>query len=309
MLPLLNEFRDKLLRDGRQPNTIQNALKACVYFAGWHESEDFRKVGPKDIDRYKIYLMTEYISHEGKKLCNETVVHRLSALSAYFKFLLFNKKVLFDPTINLKFPKKIKRLPSYIPTEKDVEELINKPDTYTYVGIRDRLLFELSYTCPLRNSELQGLNVGDIDMKDRYIYPARAKGGRECGIPIIDSTHQALQKYFVISRPRLLKNAKAATDRLFITRDGDPFKPGTINEIFQKYRGDKHIHPHSMRHACAVHMIRNGAGLRDVQVLLGHRSLKSTVTYTVLTANDLKDLHVRYHPREKYARKHELIPT
>jgi len=309
MLPLLNEFRDKLLRDGRQPNTIENALKACVYFSGWYESKDFRKVGPKDIDRYKIYLMTEYISHEGKKLCNETVVHRLSALSTYFKFLLFNKKILFDPTINLKFPKKVKRLPSYIPTEKDVEELINKPDTYTYVGIRDRLLFELSYTCPLRNSELRELCISDIDMKNKYIYAKRVKQGRECGIPIVASTYQALEKYLAISRPRLLKLAKGPTDRLFITHLGGPFTPSIINEIFQKYRGDKPIHPHSMRHACAVHMIRNGAGLRDVQVLLGHRSLKSTVTYTVLTANDLKDLHVRYHPREKYAKKHDLIPA
>jgi site-specific recombinase XerD len=301
MLPLLNEFRDKMLQDGRQLSTILNTVKACVYFATWYGSEDVRKVSPKDIERYKIYIMTEFISREGRKLCNGTIMHRLSAIGMYFQFLHANKKIFFDPTLNMKFPKKEMHFPTYIPTEKDIEELINQPDTHTYVGIRDRLLLELAYTCPLRNIELRRLKVSDIDTKEQYIYPSRAKGGRECGIPIIPSTYQALEKYLSISRPRLLRKAKGNVEELFVTERGGAFSDTIVNEVFQKYRGTKHIHPHSMRHACAVHMLKNGAGVRDIQVLLGHKSLKSTQMYTMLTANDLKDLHVRYHPREKYA--------
>lgn len=300
MLPLFSEFREKMLMDGRQLCTIHNNLKACAYFAAWYGSEDVRKVSPKDIKAYKIYIMTEYKSREGNKLCTETVIHRLSAISMYFRFLFASKKVFFDPTINLTYPEKKPHFPSYIPNEKDIEELINKPDTYTYVGIRDRLLFELSYTCPLRNKELRQLKLSEVDMKDRYIYPQRAKGGRECGIPIVNSTYQALEKYLSISRPRLIRPGKAFVEELFVTKNGGRFSGTIINEIFEKYRGTKAIHPHSMRHACAVHMLKNGAGLRDIQVLLGHRNLRSTQTYTMLTANDLKDLHVRHHPREKH---------
>ncbi len=304
MLPLLNEFRDKLLQDGRQLNTIEGRLRACVFFWKWYGSDNVQKVTRKDISRYKIFLMTEYTPQigrsVGKRLCGETITFRLSAVSNYFKFLHANKKIFFDPTIGLKFPEKVLRYPTYIPTEQDIQELINKPDTYTYVGIRDRLVFELSYTCPLRNIELRRLKVSDIDMKERFIYPSRAKGGYECGIPIAPSTYQVLEKYMVIARPRLLKLAKRPVEELFVTKFGGPFTETIINEIFEKYRGDKHIHPHAMRHACAVHMLRNGARLREVQLFLGHRSITSTQTYTMLTANDLKDLHSAYHPREKF---------
>lgn len=131
------------------------------------------------------------------------------------------------------------------------------------------------------------------------IYPQRAKYGRECGIPITSGTYEALVKYLTVSRPRLLKSAKAASDRLFIGERGKPFAGGTINEIFVKYRGKKRIHPHSMRHACAIHMLKNGADIRDLQVLLGHKSIKSTMVYTVLTAKDLRDMHDKFHPRER----------
>jgi integrase/recombinase XerD len=247
--------------------------------------------------------MTEYVTNVGKRLVMESISHRLWSLRKYFQFLLKHKVVFFDPTLSLTFPKKVKHLPKNIPTEKDIEYILNQPDTYTYVGIRDRTILELAYTCPLRNKELREISLGDIDMKNRLIYPSRVKGGRECGIPIADSTHKVLLKYLEIARPRLLKRAKESSDRLFLTESGKPFAEGTIYEIFEKYRKDRHIHPHSMRHACALHMIRHGAGIRDVQVLLGHKSLKSTQVYTVLTAKDLKDFVDRYHPRQRQEKR------
>lgn len=306
MLPLLNEFKEELIRGNLAPTTIRNILKAIIYFSKHLESEDMKKVSKNDIDKYKTYLVTEYITHEGHRLCNETITLRLSALNRYFGFLCRSKVVFFDPTLHLEFPKKTKRLPGYIPNEKDIEELLNEPDTYTYVGIRDRLLMELAYSCPLRNKELRELSLQNIDMENRYIYPKRAKGGYECGIPIIDGTFQALEKYLQISRPRLLKHTKRVTDRLFLTERGTPFEGTIINEIFQKYRGSKRIYPHAMRHACAIHMLRRGASIRDVQALLGHRSIKTTQIYTPLTSNDLKDLHTRFHPRERWKKCKEI---
>ena len=137
-------------------------------------------------------------------------------------------------------------------------------------------------------------------MKEKYFYPSRAKGGRECGIPIIPSTHQALERYLTISRPRLLKHAKRNVEELFVTNDGGPLSITMVNKIFDKYRGkNMRMHPHAMRRACAVHMLKNGASVRDVQVLLGHRNLESTRHYTALLADDLKNMQDKHHPREK----------
>ena len=127
--------------------------------------------------------------------------------------------------------------------------------------------------------------------------------GRECGIPITSGTYEASVKYLAVFWLRLLKSAKTTRDRLFLSERGKPFAYGTINEIFVKYRGNKRIHPHSMRHACAVHMLKNGANIRDLQVLLGHRSIKSTMVYTVLTAKDLRDMQDKFHPRDKQVAK------
>ena len=306
MLPLSDEFKEKLSRDGRYPDTIRETVNACIRFSKWFGSEDMRKVSPKDIERYRVFLMSEYVTRMGKKLCSETIRLRLLALCYYFKFLVQNKKIFFDPTLNLQLMKNKPHLPDYIPSEKDVENLLRKPDTYTYMGIRDRAIFELMYTCPLRNSEIRLLSFQEIDMKDKYIYPTRLKGGRECGIPITASAYDALNKYFQIARPRLAAWSKRPTDRLFLTERGVPFTRGTLNQILGRYRTDKRMHPHSLRHACATHMLIHGARVRDIQVLLGHRRLTSTQMYTTLTANDIKDIQDKYHPRERKHRRDSI---
>ena len=88
-----------------------------------------------------------------------------------------------------------------------MQELIRKPDTKTPLGVRDRLIFELLYTCPLRSGELCRLKLSDVDMKEKYIYPLRSKGGRECAVPIVPTTYQVLKKYLSGSRDELVKKS------------------------------------------------------------------------------------------------------
>ena len=303
MFPLLNEYKENLLREGVSPFTIKGRCNNLVYFSRYLGHEDMKKVSAKTIEQYKIHLMTEYRTKDGNKLKDTTIELRLEALPFYFQFLAKKRFIFFDPTLNMELPKAEKRLPDYIPSEKDMEELLQGPDTNVFMGIRDRAIFELMYTCPLRNIEVRRLERSDIDMKGRFIYPTRAKGGRECGIPITDSTYQVLEKYLEIARPRLAKRSKRFTDIFFLSERGEAFKAGGINQILVRYRGAKHIHPHSFRHACAVHMLKHGARIRDIQVLLGHRNLSSTQIYTRLTANDIRDIQDKYHPREKRYRR------
>lgn len=298
MLPQLSEFKERLARDGLSPATTHNMVKGIGYFAKYLKHEDMRKVAPKDVECYKIYLMMEAATREGKRLASGTIHNRLSALPPYFKFLLAEKKIFFDPTINLVIPKAEKHFPDYIPNEKDIEELLQKPDTNVFIGIRDRAIFEFLYTCPLRNKELRSLTTGDIDMKNKYVYPRRVKGGDDCAIPIARSTYEILERYLEIARPRLAARSRVKTDAFFLTDTGKPLSSDTLSLIFKKYKG-KPIYPHLMRHACAIHMLRQGARIREIQIMLGHRRVSSTQVYTKLTANDIRDIQNKYHPREK----------
>lgn len=311
MRRLLNDFKDRLIRVGYQPCTAKSMGKNLSLFLRHIKTTDMRKVSHKDIEKYKAYLMTDYRMKDGNLISVKSVVSRLITLKKFFGFLAGDRKIFFDPTLGVAFPKIARGiLPDYIPTEHDVEELIRKPDTFTFIGIRNRALFELMYTCPLRNKELRELTVGELDMKNKFIYPKRAKGGRECGIPMAESTHEILQKYLEIARPRLLKRAKESTDALFLGCRGEPFQTEqAIELIFAKYRTKKGVHPHAMRHACAVHMLRNGARIREIQVLLGHRNITSTQVYTRLTAADLKGLQDKYHPREGRNRDRAVRPV
>ena len=306
MLPLLNEYYDKILADAWQVGTARQNILYCTYFGNWYGSENIKKVTRKDIEKYKLYLMTEYKTRLRKtKLSNSAIANRLYALKGYFKFLQ-NRKVLFlDPTVGLEVPKVIKFANVDCLTEKEVQELIRKPDTRAPLGVRDRLIFELFYTSALRSNELCRLKLSEVDMKEKYIYPSRSKGGRECGIPIVPTTYQVLKKYLSESRPELVKKSgKPDPEEVFITRRGVSMTVYTVNKIFEKYReGDKHIHPHALRHTCATHMIKNGADIRNVQALLGHNSLETTQGYTKLTVENLKDIHEKYHPRERMAKR------
>lgn len=303
MLPLLNEYREKLLADDRALVTVAGELKRCRYFSAWYGSENFTKVTRKDIQGYKTYLMTEHQHcHTKKRLKDSTVARRLCSIKAYFKFLAERRAIFFDPALDLTFPK-IKRYAAvHLVTEKEVQELLQKPDTRRPLGLRDRLVFELFYATGLRRGELMRLKLSEIDMKEKYIYPARLKGGRECAIPILPSTYQVLEKYLSEARPQILKwTGKPDIPELLVTERGAPISVDSINTLFKRYRGDKkHIHPHALRHSFATHLLKNGADIRNIQALLGHRSIKSTQHYTKLIVGDLKRVQEKCHPREKH---------
>ncbi len=306
MLPLLNEYYDKLLAEGRSLRTAQGNALYCRYFADWYGSEDMRKVSREDIERYKIYLMTGHKTrYWAKRLADSSIANRLYVLKGYFKFLQERKVIFFDPTLDLTVPTVRKFSNVHLLTENEIRELFQKPDPSTLLGLRDRLIFELFYTTALRSGELCWLKLSEVDMKEKYIYPSRSKGGRECAIPIMNSTHGLLEKYLAGVRPEIVKKIrKPDIPELLITRRGTRMTPCNMNQLFQRYRdGKKHIHPHALRHSCATHLLRHGADIRNIQALLGHNRLETTQGYTKLTISDLKDFHVKFHPREKLYRK------
>jgi len=251
MFPLLTEYRNKLLLEGRSPITVYNVEKNLIYFSRFLGHEDMRKVTAEAVERYKVYVMTEFPNNNGGKgLSASSVEARLYTVTSYFKFLNQKKYMSFNPAINLIVPKANKKRLEYIPTESDVAELLAKPDTKNYMGLRNRALLELIYTCHLRNVEVRKLTLQDIDMNNKFIYPTNLKGEKDCGVSIADSTCKVLKRYIKLSRPILAKRSKEPTDKFFLTQYGEPFLSyGTVNVILSKYRGDKPIHARSIRHA------------------------------------------------------------
>jgi len=288
VLPLLNEFKEKLLKEYKSPSNMTTAISACFKFAELFGSEEMDKVRPEDAERYKTHLLEEYVTHEGKNLSRATVVCRLLCLKRYFQFLVENKAIRRNPMIKFKMPTKGTKLPLYLPTEKEIEELLSRVNDNSISGMRDKAVIALMSIVPLKNKELKELTVDQIDLENKRVYPK--KGTKETVIPMTDSAFQALETYLKTGRPEIVKWTKKPTTLLFVGRWGKPFSDGTLTVMFNKYNGYRNknrIYPKLMRQATANHMRKNGMKLTNIRVALGV-TLNTARTYTTLARNELK---------------------
>ena len=298
MIALLNEFKDKLLQEGMYPHNVGYALKAIVYFSKYMKSEDMVNISKDDIKMYKTHLADAYVTPEGNKLCSETALFRLFSIGEYFKFLTEKKYVRTDPTLGLELPKN--QYTKYIPTEKDIEDMIARPDPYSYTGIRDRAVLLLAYILPLLPKDYPNIRLQDVDLKGKVISPSNT---RYKEIPLDARTCEAIEKYLKVTRPVFLSRKKRDTDKLLLNEWGDPFIASTIYAIFWSYRGDKRIDPCSLRHARAIGLMRKGAARDEIQLALGHRSPKIARLYKTLASAKLETFPTHYHYGNKYGHK------
>jgi site-specific recombinase XerD len=162
--------------------------------------------------------------------------------------------------------------------------------------MRDRLLFEILYGCGLRISEAVALNTDDIDETDRWLH-IRGKGKKERSVPYVSKAAEALAVYMVERTPADDSGA------LFLNHRGGRITDRGARLIVKFYAtfaaGDAAIHPHTLRHAFATHLLDNGADLRAIQELLGHGSLSSTCRYTRVSVEDLTRVYDRAHPKAR----------
>jgi len=173
----------------------------------------------------------------------------------------------------------------YVPTEKEMFELLEKPDLDTVKGRRDKALLELLYSSGLRREEMHNINIDDIDFIENTVRVNQGKFKKDRVVPLGKVAKESLLLYLKKSRPKWLKNAQEKA--LFISERGSRLSSCMINEILHQYRVNKRITVHSFRHACATHMLKRGADIIHIQKLLGHSSPKTTEIYTKLFPNDL----------------------
>jgi integrase/recombinase XerD len=202
-----------------------------------------------------------------------------------------------DPTADLRGPRKAQRLPAVL-TRDQVARLLAAPRGTEPAALRDRALLELMYACGLRASEAIGLLIGDIDL-DVGMLRARGKGSKERVVPVGREAIGAVRAYLERGRPMLVGLRNEA--HLFVNRRGHGLTRQGLYKIVQGHARDAGLEgkmsPHTLRHTFATHLLAGGCDLRSLQEMLGHADIATTQIYTHLSAERLKDVYFRAHPR------------
>ena len=222
----------------------------------------------------------------------------LSSIRRFYRYQLRQGVVDVDPTEKIEFPKLGRQLPEVL-TEEDVEKLLAAPDTSKPQGIRDRTMLEVLYACGLRVSELINLQIHQVNMRTGVLRII-GKGNKERLVPFGEQAGEWLEKFFVESRPALLKECHDCSV-LFVSNRGLGMTRQAFWHVIKRNARavgiEKHLSPHTLRHAFATHLLNHGADLRVVQMLLGHSDLSTTQVYTHIAQARLQELHREHHPR------------
>jgi integrase/recombinase XerD len=221
-------------------------------------------------------------------------------LQTFFRIMHEENLLPYDFSGHIVTPKKLVHLPKNIPSQDEMRTIIQSVVPDNPLGMRDRFLLELMYATAIRNTELRTLKIHDLNIHDRTLFIS-GKGGAERIVPIGEWVVPYAKEYLQKGRPYLIRLTK--TDLLFPTRRGKQIDTSMLHQIVNFYCKKAgmqiRISPHMFRHACATHMLQQGADIRYVQELLGHRDLGCTAIYTKVTIGDLRKAHAKYHPANR----------
>ena len=232
-----------------------------------------------------------------------SVGRKLSALRHLYRYLLLDKLIEHDPTLNIDSPKQWKVLPKSLARD-EMESLLRTPPlapTHKQaeaIAARNRAMLEVFYAGALRVSEIVGVKIEDLKLDLGYML-VRGKGDKERIVPLGKSAQEGLDAYIKRARPVL--SAGKNSPLLFM---GHGARKLTRQRVWQMVRAassnmGRHASPHMLRHSCATHMVENGADLRTVQTILGHADISTTQVYTHLALDRLKTVYQKHHPRAK----------
>jgi len=247
------------------------------------------------IDFFKFINSSESKSED--KFAIRTMSRYLSTFRSFFKFLEAEKRIDSNPVENIDSPKIAKIIPEYLSIE-EVDTILNKPDVTTKLGLRDKALLETMYGSGLRVSEAINLTVSNVFFKDEFIR-VFGKGSKERIVPIGRTGLKFIQRY--IDESRVYLRNESSENFLFLNFRGKKLSRMGIYDIVKKYcreaQIEKDVHPHTMRHSFATHLLQGGADIRVIQEMLGHSSITTTQIYTHTNRDYLIEIHKSFHPR------------
>jgi len=273
----------------------ESAVGAFIRWADERSLTDPTQLSRAVLEGYQRHLH-HYRKANGEPLSFATQATRLNPLRAFFKWMARERRILYNPATELVLPKPPRQLPKALLSVVQVEAVIHAPDVSTPMGLRNRAILETLYSTAIRRSELTALKLYEVDLDRGTLMVRLGKGRRDRLIPIGERACAWIRRYLEEVRP-LLAIAEDAT--LFLTDYGEPFERHRLSDMVAKYMrhaGLTHGSCHALRHACATHMLENGADIRFIQVLLGHSELSTTQIYTQVAIGKLKAIHAATHP-------------
>src|SRR5271157_3385726 len=266
-------------------NNIRGSQKGFFPFLVMKKIDSLDKVTKHTIREYIMYLVD-------RKVAKSSITCKLSAVRSFYNYLQKEELLKENPLDKISSPKQDKKLPSYL-TGDEINRFLAAPDISTPVGLRDKAILELLYASGLRVSELARLTRSQIDMDTREIRVI-GKGSKERLVLVGKPAQEAIAVYLKEGRHKLA--GKKKTDAIFINRYGQQLIERRIQKIVKQYAKqsgiNKRVHPHTIRHTFATHLLDGGADLRVVQELLGHASLTTTQIYTHVSKIQAKKVYL-----------------
>lgn len=248
------------------------------------------EVTSDDIQNYIAYLQTA-----GKS--NATISRNIASIKAFYKYLLKNKLVESNVADSVVSPKVEKKDLTILST-KEIEKLLEQPNSIDLKGQRDKAMLEVLYATGIRVTELVNIRTSDVNLNTGHI--KIKKKSKERAIPIGNIAMRCLKDYMANARPLLIKTEQE--DTLFINTNGQKMTRQGFWKILKHYKEEanieKELTPHTIRHSFAVHLLQNGAEIKMVQEILGHTDVASTIMYTQMADMKLRDEYLKAHPRE-----------
>lgn len=252
------------------------------------------------MERYRKHVTGRVSEKTGRRTSVVTQIHLLSSVRDYLRFLVRKGYMLFNPALEVELPRMGHRLPRNVLTVDEAERILMMPDLTDPVGLRNRVILEVLYSCAVRRSELCGIRTNDIDFTAGTVFIREGKGKTDRVVPVGERALLWIEKYLTEVRPAFLSKAVQDDGHLFLGVKGERLKKDMITDIVTKARRaagiEKNGSSHMFRHTTATLMLENGADVRYVQQMLGHKELSSTQIYTHVAIRKLKEVHEKTHP-------------
>ena len=282
------------LERGLSENTLMAYRRDLQMTAQWLEKRSQGQMALLQADNEA--LIEFMVQRKSAGVSDKSSARWLSTLRGFYRYMIFNQRLVDDPTQKLEHPKLGRSLPSSL-SPAQVEALLAAPDVTNALGLRDRTMLEMLYASGLRITELVTLELANVNQRQGVVRVI-GKGNKERLVPTGENALDWLSRYLRDARLSLLP---AGGSVLFPSRLGRVMTRQTFWHAIKKYALQagiqKNISPHTLRHAFATHLVDNGADLRAVQMMLGHSDLSTTQIYTHVAQQRLKELVQEHHPR------------
>lgn len=248
--------------------------------------------------------LRQYLSWlRGRGLGARSIARNIVAVRQLHRFLEKEEVITENPVPSFLLQRAARKLPHTLGRE-EVQSLLNQPDPAAPLGLRDRAMIELLYATGVRVSEIISLQTHQLNLEGDYL-TVKGKGAKVRVVPFGKWAKEILMRYLKEVRPKLARGRTSSF--LFLTRSGKPLTRQGFWKLIRRYALaagiEKRVTPHTLRHSFATHLLEGGADLRAVQSMLGHADISTTQIYTHVNSARLKEVHRKYHPREKASGK------